>query len=346
MKLVKIAVLGAGSWGTAIARMLAQKYENVCLWARNPKLAAELNVKRENSDYLPGVLLPASLSYTCELKTAVEDADFVFLATPSQAVRNTAGLIRPFIKDIAIVINAAKGLETSSMKRMSQVIAEELPMQADRTAILSGPNHAEEVGLEFPTTTVVAAHARAIAESVQDVLILPYFRVYTNPDVAGVELGGALKNIIALGAGIAEGLGFGDNSKAALMTRGLAEISRLGVAMGANPLTFAGLSGVGDLVVTCTSGHSRNRRAGILIAQGKSASEIENETKMVVEGIRSTFAAYQLAKQHNIEMPITEQIYQALYENKSPKDAVFDLMMRTRTHEVEEVVISSYWNNW
>lgn len=342
---MKIAVLGAGSWGTAIARMLAQKYSNVCLWARNPKLVNELNDKRENCDYLPGVLLPDSLCYTSELAVAVRDADFIILATPSLAVRTTAKYIGSYVKETAIIVSAAKGLETGSMKRMSQIIAEEIPMLADRVAALSGPNHAEEVGMEFPTTTVVAANEREIAERVQDILILPYFRVYTNPDIAGVELGGALKNIIALGAGIAEGLGFGDNSKAALMTRGLAEIARLGVAMEANPLTFAGLSGVGDLIVTCTSRHSRNRRAGILIAQGKSVSEIEHETKMVVEGIRSTMAAYQLAKQHNIEMPITEQIYLVLYENKPPKDAVFDLMMRTRTHEVEDVVISSSWNN-
>lgn len=346
MNIVKVAVLGAGSWGTAMARVLAQKHQNICLWARSPRLVEILTISRENADYLPGVLLPVPLHFTSSLEEAVTGADYVILATPSHAVRQTAAGIKDYIKKTAVIVSAAKGLETHTLKRMSELIAEEIPFLADRIAVLSGPNHSEEVGLEYPTTTVVAAKTRAIAESVQDLFISPYFRVYTNPDVAGVELGGALKNIIALGAGIAEGLGFGDNSKAALMTRGLAEIARLGAHMGANPHTFSGLAGVGDLIVTCTSRHSRNRRAGILIAQGKKTAQIEQETKMVVEGIRSTLAAYHLSKQYNVQMPIAEQIYLVLYENKPPQEAVFDLMMRSRTHEVEEIVIGSYWNNW
>ena len=342
---MKISVLGAGSWGTAMARMLAQKHENVVLWGRNPKLIEELEAYHENREYLPGVVLPARLQFTEQIHNAVANATVIVLATPSQAVRQTTATIKNYLNDQSIIVSAAKGLETNSLKRMSEIIAEEIPWIADRIAVISGPNHAEEVGLEYPATTVVAAKSRSIAESVQDLFILPYFRVYTNPDVAGVELGGALKNIVALGAGVAEGLGFGDNSKAALITRGLAEVSRLGVAMGANPATFAGLAGIGDLVVTCTSKHSRNRRAGLLIAAGKTMSEIEQETRMVVEGIRSTLAAYHLAKRYSIEMPITQQIYSVLYEHKSPKDAVLELMTRSRTHEVEEVVLNSIWTD-
>jgi glycerol-3-phosphate dehydrogenase (NAD(P)+) len=343
---MKIAVLGAGSWGTAIARMLAQKHVHVILWARNPQLVEQLQSSHENQDYLPGVLLPSSLSFTSNLMEAVSLAEYIIIATPSHALRQTVSQIKSIVGANTVIVSAVKGLETNTLKRMSEIIAEEIPDRVNRLAVLSGPNHAEEVGLQYPTTTVVAAHVREVAEAVQDLFISPYFRVYTNPDIIGVELGGALKNIIALGAGIAEGLGLGDNSKAALMTRGLAEIARLGLAMKASPLTFAGLAGIGDLIVTCTSRHSRNRRAGILIAQGKSMQEIQVENKMVVEGIRSTSAAYHLAKQHAVEMPITQEIYFVLYQGKSPKDAVYDLMMRSRTHEVEEVVSSNYWNNW
>lgn len=343
---MKAAIIGAGSWGTAIARMLAQKHpaETVVLWARRPEAVARLESTRQNADYLPEIMLPPSLVFTSDLAAAANDADLLVLAVPSHAVRRTAALLAPSVKKGAIVVSATKGLEQGSLKRMSEVIKEELPQSADTIAILTGPNHAEEVSREHPSATVVAASTKLVAEYVQDLLIMPYFRVYTNPDVTGVELGGALKNIIALGSGIATGLGFGDNTKAALMTRGLAEITRLGIAMGANPLTFAGLAGIGDLVVTCTSCHSRNYRAGILIGQGQTASQVQAGTSMVIESIRTTQAAYQLAWRYAVTMPITNAAYQVLYEAKHPKEAVLELMTRSCTHEVEELAFGP--NNW
>ncbi len=263
------------------------------------------------------------------------------MVIPSQAVRETARKLAPLVSASTVIVSATKGFELSTLKRTSEVLAEELPPVADKIAVLSGPNHAEEVGLKYPTATVIATPYRKLAERLQGIFMQPYFRVYTNPDIIGVELGGALKNIVALGTGIADGLGFGDNTKAALMTRGLAEITRLGMALGASPLTFAGLAGIGDLIATCTSRHSRNRRAGIKIAQGYSVRQIEAESSMVVEGFRTVRAAYKLAVLHQIPMPITEQTFFVLYENKPAKDAVLDLMARGRKHEVEEVVLES-----
>lgn len=335
---MKIAVIGAGSWGTAMAGMLATKSQQVALWVRNVALAEQINSERQNKTYLPGVMLSPTLYCTNDLDAAVDGAEIVVLATPSHAIRVTARNLAKFISDKAIIVSAAKGLEIDTFKRMSEVIADEIPSAEDRIVALSGPNHAEEVGLKQPTVTVVGSKSRVAAEKVQDAFMLPYFRVYTNPDIIGVELGGALKNIVALGAGIIEGLGLGDNTKAALMTRGITEITRLGVAMGGQPFTFSGLSGIGDLIVTCTSKHSRNRRAGMMLAAGKTIQEIETETNMVVEGIKATWAAYHLAKQHNIVMPITEQLFLTLYEQKSPQNAVMELMTRGRTNEVEEIV--------
>lgn len=335
---MNVAVIGAGSWGTAMAGMLASKHNHVTLWARSATLAAKINSQHKNSSYLKDVTLPDTLQCTSDLEKAVHNAQLIIIATPSYAVRTTAEALSKLVSQASIIITAAKGLELGSFKRMSEVITEVLPSIGDNIAALSGPNHAEEVGVKFPSATVIASRSRIVAEMVQDALMLPYFRVYTNPDIVGVELGGALKNIIALGAGIIEGLGFGDNTKAALMTRGITEITRLGIALGAQPPTFSGLSGIGDLIVTCTSKHSRNRRAGILLASGKTADEIEAETNMVVEGIRATRAAYDLAKRHGVEMPITEQIFLTLYANKAPRDAVMDLMTRGKTHEVEEIV--------
>jgi glycerol-3-phosphate dehydrogenase (NAD(P)+) len=302
-----------------------------------------MTATRQNAAYLPGVLLPESLAFTSDL-AIVRGADLVVLAVPSHGMRQAAAALTPYVSREAVIVSATKGLEQGSLKRMSQVIAEELPQLIGSIAVLSGPNHAEEVSQEQPSATAIAAPTKAVAEYVQDLFILPYFRVYTNPDVIGVELGGALKNIIALGAGIATGLGFGDNTKAALITRGLAEITRLGVAMGANALTFAGLSGIGDLVVTCTSNHSRNHRAGVQIGQGKTASEVQAATSMVVESIRTTQAAYQLAERHAVSMPITTAAYQVLYENKPVKETVLELMTRSRTHEVEELAFGQ--NDW
>ncbi|MEG6585702.1 NAD(P)H-dependent glycerol-3-phosphate dehydrogenase [Dendrosporobacter sp. 1207_IL3150] len=336
---MKIAVIGAGSWGTAMAVMLGQKHDKVMLWARNEQLVKTINETRQNDCYLPGISIPKSVVCTNDLDIAVTEAQIIVLATPSRAVRDTVQKIANCMQEDAIIVTAAKGFELETNKRMSEVIADVVPAFKDRIVVLSGPNHAEEVSMEQPSATVVASSNITVAEKVQETFMMPYFRVYTNPDIVGVELGGALKNIIALGAGIIEGLGFGDNSKAALMTRGLAEIARLGTAMGADTLTFAGLSGIGDLMVTCTSRHSRNKRAGILLAQGKTVAEIESETCMVVEGIRATSAAYNLAKKYNVEMPITEQTYKVLYEGQSPREAVLDLMTRGRTQEVEEVVL-------
>jgi glycerol-3-phosphate dehydrogenase (NAD(P)+) len=338
---MKIAVIGAGSWGTAITSMLAHKNHEVILWARNDKLIAALSETKENTSYLPGIRLPANIVFTNDLAMAVHNAEIIVISTPSHAVRQTLEGLAREISAEAIIVSAAKGFELSTLKRLSEVIAETLPAHKNRIAVLSGPNHAEEVGLKQPSASVIGASYRSIAETVQDAFMLPYFRVYTNPDIIGVELGGALKNIIALGAGIAEGLSYGDNSKAALMTRGLAEITRLGVALGAHSSTFSGLSGIGDLMVTCTSCHSRNRRAGILLAEGKTMQQIESESKMVVEGIKATVAAHHLAKKYEIEMPITEEIFKVLYENKPPEKAVLDLMTRGRTHEIEEVAINN-----
>ncbi len=340
---MKIAVIGAGGWGTALAAVLGENDHQVALWARSAAFAAELAATRRNRRYLPDAVLPAGALCTADLAAAAEGAAIVIIATPSHAVRATAAALAPQLADGAVVVSAAKGLEVGTLKRMTEVIAEEIPAAAARLVALSGPNHAEEVALRHPTATVAASFSRPAAETVQEALMAPYFRVYTNPDNIGVELGGALKNIIALGAGIGDGLGFGDNAKAALMTRGLAEITRLGVAMGARPLTFAGLSGIGDLIVTCTSRHSRNRRAGLALAAGKTVGEIEGETGMVVEGIRSTLAAYELATRLGVEMPITAEIHRVLYQGADPREAVGRLMGRGRTHEVEEVAEIENW---
>jgi glycerol-3-phosphate dehydrogenase (NAD(P)+) len=327
--------------------MLGQRHPNIALWARRKQVVDSIQLTKQNECYLPGIRLPDTVFLTDDLAEAVFNAQIVVITTPSHAVRETATHLAKLVANDAIIVTAVKGLELESHKRMSEVIAEIIPSLANRIAAISGPNHAEEVGLQYPSTSVVASPFRSIANGIQDIFMMPYFRVYTNPDIVGVELGGALKNIIALGAGIAEGLGFGDNTKAALMTRGLAEITRLGMAMHATPLTFAGLSGIGDLIVTCTSQHSRNRRAGLLVAQGKTIQEIETESCMVVEGIKATMAAHQLAQKYGIEMPITEQTFQVLYKDKHPQEAVLDLMSRGCTHETEEVVIDEKeWKNW
>lgn len=338
---MRIAVIGAGSWGTALAKLLGEKHPEVVLWVRSREVAAELAVSRQNPRYLPDAILPANLAITADSAAAVGQAELIIIATPSHAVRATAKSLAAHIGAGTVVVSAAKGLELGSLKRMSTVIAEEIP--AATVVALSGPNHAEEVSAGQPTATVAASLDRQAAELVQDALMAAHFRVYTNPDIIGVELGGALKNIIALGAGVAEGLGFGDNAKAALMTRGLAEITRLGTALGARPLTFAGLAGIGDLIVTCTSRHSRNRRAGLMLATGKTRSEVETASSMVVEGIRATAAAYELAGLHQVDMPITAEIHGVLYDGANPREAVSRLMARGRTHEVEEVAESETW---
>lgn len=333
----KIAVYGAGSWGSALAILLAKAGHQVALIGRQAEEMDLMDKERENKRYLPGVVLPSGLLPTTD--PAFLNADLVVLSVPSHSVREAARLIKPYLRKGCIVVNTAKGMEEGSHLRLSEVLIEELP--ENPIAVLSGPSHAEEVGRDMPTTVVVASDVQT-AETVQDMMMTPKFRVYTNPDVIGVELGGALKNVIALCTGIAEGLGFGDNTKAALMTRGLAEIARLGVALGGNPLTFAGLSGVGDLIVTCTSLHSRNRRAGVALGQGKPLETVLREVGMVVEGVRATRIAHFLGIKKNIPMPITEQAYKVLFENADPQIAVADLMLRGKRHELEEVVEMSW----
>jgi len=331
----KICVLGAGSWGSALALSLAKKGYNVTMWTLSQEQADKINSTKENIDYLPGVLFPNNIILTTNIEEAVIDSKLIVLAVPSQAIRSVCGQIKPFIKDNQILVDVAKGLERGSGLRLSQVCEEELPNNP--YVVLSGPSHAEEVAKDIPTTLVVACENIELAQEVQDIFMSPKLRVYTNPDVIGVELGGALKNIIAFGAGICDGLGYGDNTKAALMTRGIREISRLGIALGADSSTFSGLSGIGDLIVTCTSMHSRNRRAGILIGQGKSLDETLKEVKMVVEGITATEVAHDVAKKMGIDMPITNAIYSVLYEGKSANEVVANLMMRSKKHEIEEV---------
>jgi glycerol-3-phosphate dehydrogenase (NAD(P)+) len=342
--LANVAVLGAGSWGTALAVLLAKKGHQTILWGRNIEMMEKLSKLKENTKYLPGVQLPASLKINKNLALAVKDADALVLAVPSHGVRELCQELGRLDVKEPYLINTAKGFEVDTLKRLSQVILEELSWGIDKTVVLSGPSHAEEVGNQLPTAVVAAAKEREAAEYVQDLFITPKFRVYTNPDVIGVELGGALKNVIALGTGICDGLGLGDNTKAALITRGLAEIGRLGVTMKANPLTFAGLAGVGDLVVTCTSQHSRNRKAGVALGQGLPLDQVLAKVGMVVEGIRATKAAYNLAKLYQVEMPIVEQAYYILFEQKPIKEAVTCLMERSRTHEVEDILLTT--NGW
>ena len=329
---MKIAVVGAGSWGTALALVLARKGLKTTLWCRRRELEEEIKETRQNSYYLPQIHIPPQVTPTSDLEEAVRGCQVVVLSVPSQAVRELGRRLRQALPGDILLVNTAKGLEVESLKRLSQVLQEE---GWKRIAVLSGPSHAEEVARGLPTTVVTASENLKDAEHVQDIFMEASFRVYTSSDVIGVELGGALKNVIALATGIAEGLGLGDNARAALMTRGIAEMARLGVAMGARAMTFAGLSGIGDLIVTCTSRYSRNRRAGILLGQGRSLEEVISSTRMVIEGIRTTVAARSLAHRYGVRMPITEEVYQVLYGGKAPAKSVADLMGRPRTHEME-----------
>ncbi|MHB8074939.1 NAD(P)H-dependent glycerol-3-phosphate dehydrogenase [Desulfosporosinus fructosivorans] len=334
-----VAVYGAGSWGSALSVVLANAGHQVALIGRHPDEMELIRKHRENARYLPGVVLPPGIQPTTDL--TLLNSELVVFSVPSHSVRQAARLVKDYLKPGCIVVNTAKGMEEGSHLRLSEVLTEELPQ--NRIAVLSGPSHAEEVGRNMPTTVVVASDVET-AKAVQDLMMTPEFRIYTNPDVIGVELGGALKNVIALCTGIAEGLGFGDNTKAALMTRGLAEIARLGVAQGGHPLTFAGLSGVGDLIVTCTSPHSRNRRAGVALGQGIPLDTVLKDVGMVVEGVKAARIAYQLSIAKDISMPITEQAYRVLFEGADPRIAVTDLMMRGKRHELEEIVELNWLN--
>lgn len=341
-----VAVLVAGSWGTALARVLADNGRMVQLWTRDSHQADDINTYRYNRKYLPNAELPTGIIATSDMEQAVRDAEAIVFVAPSSAMREVAAQAKQWIRRDALIVHATKGFEADTLKRMSTVLAEQLDRPAEEIVVLSGPSHAEEVVHHKPTTVVVSSTEITYAEAAQDLFMNESdFRVYTNPDVVGVETAGAIKNIIALGAGLSDGLGFGDNAKSALITRGLAEIGRLGAAMGANPLTFAGLAGVGDLIVTCTSQHSRNWRAGAMLAKGLSLDEVLDQMGMVVEGIRTTKAAHVLARMHRVEMPITEQLYAVLFENISPEQAVGALMGRVRKHEIEEIATASR-NKW
>ncbi len=328
----QIAVIGSGSWGCALAVLLAEKGYEVRLWSFFEEESAALERDRENKACLPGVKFPDNIVCSPDLAYCIKGSEAVISSVPSKGVRSTAQKMKAYLDvEKQIVVSVSKGLEADSLMRLSEVLKAEIPDL--RIAALSGPSHAEEVAKNMPTTIVAAAEDIAVAEYVQDLFMTDSFRVYKNTDIAGVEYGGALKNIIALCAGISDGAGFGDNAKAALMTRGITEISRLGVALGAKAETFSGLSGIGDLIVTCTSMHSRNRRAGILIGQGMKVEDALAEVKMVVEGVPATLAAYHLARQQEIEMPIVEQAYRVLFEGESPVKAVSGLMLRDRKHE-------------
>ncbi|KMM61386.1 glycerol-3-phosphate dehydrogenase [Bacillus glycinifermentans] len=338
--MTKVAMLGAGSWGTALALVLADNQYDVCVWGHREELIRQINEQHENKDYLPGVKLPEKVCGTTDLQSALTDVKTIIVAVPTKAIREVLRKAIPFIKQKAIFVHVSKGIEPDTLLRISEMMEEEIPedMRED-IVVLSGPSHAEEVGLRHPTTvTVSAKNCLESAQAVQDMFMNQNFRVYTNPDIIGVEIGGALKNVIALAAGIADGLGYGDNAKAALITRGLAEIARLGTKMGGNPLTFSGLTGIGDLIVTCTSVHSRNWRAGNMLGKGFKLEEVLNEMGMVVEGVRTTKAAYQLAKKYQVNMPITEALHKVLFDGKKVETAVESLMARVKTHEMEDLV--------
>lgn len=329
-----VTILGSGGWGIALSIAAAKRGHKVSLWSPFPEEIETLGRQRVNERCLPGVTIPETVFLTSELG-GVSKADILIIATPSFAVRSVASKISAYVRPGTIVVNAAKGLEEETDKRLSEVIREEIPEV--RIVCLSGPSHAEEVSRNIPTTLVAASEDMKSAGYVQDMLMMPTFRIYTNSDLVGVELGGAFKNIIALAAGVCDGLQLGDNTKAALMTRGITEIARIGVALGARQETFAGLSGLGDLIVTCTSMHSRNRRAGILIGKGYAVDEVLKQIGMTVEGYYATKAAHTLAERLQVEMPIIEECYQVLYKNKKPANAIRDLMQRPGKHEIEEV---------
>lgn len=329
--MANVGVLGAGSWGTALSVLLSENGHQVTVWSIDEAEVRMLNENREHGTKLPGVKLPDSLVITNDLETAIKGKHFLVLAVPSPFTRATAKKMSSYVEQGQIIVDVAKGIEETSLMPLSQQIEEEIP-QAD-VAVLSGPSHAEEVGRKLPTTCVIGAKSRKTAEYLQSMFISPVFRVYTSPDILGVELGGSLKNVIALAAGIADGLGYGDNTKAALITRGIAEIARLGVKMGGKIQTFTGLTGIGDLIVTCASVHSRNRKAGYLMGQGRTMEEAMDEVKMVVEGVYSAKAAAKLAKKYEVSMPIVDQVNAVLFDGKNPAEAVNELMLRESKSE-------------
>lgn len=335
--MAKIGIMGAGSWGTALSLLLYKNGHEVTVWSIDQREIEMLVNEREHKSKLPGILLPEEICFTNDMEEGMRDKDFLVLAVPSVFTRSTARSMKPYLKEGQIIVNVAKGIEEDTLMTLSEQIEEELPT-AD-VAVLSGPSHAEEVSRCLPTICVVGAKTKQTAKYLQAAFMNEVFRVYISPDILGIEVGGSLKNVIALAAGIADGLGYGDNTKAALITRGIAEITRLGVAMGGKAESFSGLTGIGDLIVTCASVHSRNRRAGFLMGQGKSMKEAMDEVQMIVEGVYSAKAGLALAKKYGESVPIIEQINCVLFEDKDPAVAVKELMLRDASMENEEL----YW---
>lgn len=331
----KISVIGAGGWGCALACVLAGNGHQVTLWSILDQEVKDLREKRENTAKLPGVKLPENIEITSDLQSACMDQALLVFAVPSVFIRSTSKMAAPYVRDGQVIVNVAKGIEEHTLYTMTDIISDEIP-GAD-VAVLSGPSHAEEVGRGIPTTVVAGAKSEATARLIQDAFMNDVFRVYISSDMIGIELGGALKNIIALAAGVIDGLGLGDNTKAALMTRGIAEMARLGVAAGGKLQTFAGLSGIGDLIVTCTSHHSRNHNAGELIGRGYTMQEAMDEVKMVVEGVYSAKAAKKMAEKYGVSMPIVEEVNLVLFEGKTAKDAMNDLLTRERKEEFSQM---------
>lgn len=332
---MKITLCGGGSWGTAIARLLSNKGHELNFYIRNKEVIEDIRKNKENTKYLPGAKFEKEINLTNNLDIVLQDIDVFIIAVPTSSIREVLTSIKGKISKDVIIVNLSKGIEVESLDRISEISSEIL--KDNPFVALSGPSHAEEVGKDIPTTLVASSENLKVAQTIQHEFSTPIFRIYTNPDLVGVEMGGALKNIIALAAGMNDGLAYGDNSKAALMTRGIYEMSKLGISLGANPHTFNGLSGIGDLIVTCTSMHSRNRRAGILIGEGKSMEEACNEVGQVVEGVKTVKSAYKLAKLKNIEMPITNALYKVLYEGYDPNKAVYELMTRENKDEIEQI---------
>lgn len=330
MRVKKIAVIGAGGWGLALGLLLRENKNEVIFWCYDEKEKNDILQHRENKRCLPGIKIPNEIEFTCSMESALKQADVAIVAVPSKAIRSTAKLMKPAIAKETIIVNVSKGIEEESLLCLADVIQEEI---ANPVVVLSGPSHAEEVARHIPTTVTVSSTHMEQARIIQELFMNQYFRVYTNDDLIGVELGGALKNVIALAAGIVQGMGYGDNTKAALITRGIAEMTRLGVAMGGKQATFAGLTGIGDLVVTCTSGYSRNRRAGELVGQGYTIDEAMKEVNMVVEGVPTTKAAYALMQKYQVEMPILSAIYDVLFKNQPVKETIDRLMMRDKKDE-------------
>ena len=327
----KVAFLGAGSFGTSLAVLLAEKNNDVSMYNRNIQIVDEINNRRTNEKYIKNIIIPSNVTAFNSVEEAVEGADYIVLSVPSHIIRSMCKELRGKISSNVPIISIAKGIEEDSDKRLAEVIEEELD---NPVVILSGPSHAEEIALKLPTTIVTTSKDMKYAKDVQDLFMTPYFRVYTNDDIIGVEIGGAVKNIIALAAGVCDGMGYGDNTKAALMTRGMKEITRIGVALGGRLETFYGLTGMGDLVVTCTSVHSRNRKFGLLIGQGKTIDEALKEVGMVVEGVKACRAFYQLKEKIGVSMPITDGLYRALFEGKNPRTLVDELMNRDKKDEL------------